>query len=670
MTWPREVHPEIRVYAEETPIMGADGWRKYDGDGEPIYWSLSAELKCVSIRHRAGKTPSQAVLEICGKDTDPLRPAGGYVAGTGLDANGAGQGAIVRPAACHLMEQVKIVKVTPAVDEDPEVETELFRGIVTDIIPDWATERTQVVVSDWRWLLARTPILGWTYFYQVGEVDQHEFLLESLPIFNQGGRPDKYDGDDVATYPASICGPDHEDGAPWTRGDIWNGLRHHYQEEVPEDGGGDQLIPATSHYLDWPAVAAAGHGGGLFGSAIWQNLALGGKCLDQALELLLRQRAGYDWWVRPAAGEEELSVLELFGTAPGTIEGAQSHVTLKRGTPYLSPKDSERDVLAGSPAWNADKVALEIVGLGAKKKFDLTFDTVAGTLIVDWDAIQEEAWCLLTPAEKRKQYRNVFSRYIVPEDLDWVTEFGWAANVLRKRLAGTTLLSFDEATFGADGRPVRLRAQVWRSTSGGEPYTWEEISQEYGGCTPVANGLGIELAGAAREKFWSWDGNLETPTAHEIRITITVEADERLSPAASAISGAYWPRIQRLLLDEQFEYQARREAHMNADGDPLAPVLDGGTDTLFGDGNDDPIRDDGAKLAEAMGDMIDQLGRLGRSGAIKVSGLRTDLVPGVVLDDVTGGGADRPSEPFDTVIRGVDWDLGMHPTTTIHLEAD
>lgn len=664
---PLSVQNPFKVYVETTPVVGADGWRKYDGDGEAIAWVETEELRPLRISDVSGRVPSTAVLEYLGGGTAPLRTGGGYTASTGLDAQGNPAGAIVKPSVCGLMDMVRIVECVPAEGEEEAYEKPIFQGLVVGIAPDWTKETTAILCADWRWLMARTPVLGWTYYYLAGEAEAHEFLQESLAVFNPKGLPNRYAGPDVATYPASICGESSVHSGHWARAHVWNGLRWHFSTNVPTDAG-EELVNSTAHYMAWPALEEEGHGGGLFGDCVWPDLALGGKYLDQALELLARRGAGYDWWVRPPEPGEDLSTLELYGTAPDTIEAGQEHISLARGELYKSPAQSPREVLGGSPAWDAGQVALEVIGLGARKKFDLSFDTVSGTLVKDWTSTQRTAWLGLSLAERRRQYRNVFRRFVVPDDVDWVGEYGWPVGVLRQRLAGAQLLSIDSATVGADGRPVRLRAQIWRSADSGS--SWEELPADRGTVSILPSGIGVELAEAAREKPWTWDGTFESPAEYDLRITVSVEGDERLMPGISAIEGTDWPRLTRLVLAEQFGYEARREAYMNASGSPAAPVMDGGTATLFGDGADDEIRDDTGQLAELMGQVIDQLGRLGRSGPIPLKGIRTDIRPGMVLDDVTGGGTGRPDEPFDTVIRRVTYEFGDHPKTTVYVEAD
>lgn len=653
----------LRVYVETTPVIGEDGWRKYDGGGSAVGWVLRPELHPLSISLTSGPTPSTAQLQQIAADAGPLHVEGPFVAGVGLDANGDPEGEIVKPSACGMMDQVKIVEVTPAGGGEPESETVLFIGIVTEIIPDWKAGTARIVCSDFRWLFPRTPVIGGTFWYQIGEEQAHEFLLACLPVFNARGLPDKYNGADVEDWPASFTGPGRSNAAYWTRGDIWNWLRYHFNTNVPVGEGEEEheVLCSTAHYLDWPEVVAAYYGELLDAANVWPDFMTGGHGLDKVLNQLVRKRGGHDWWLRPNQTGEK-AALELFGTSPDTVDTArQTLFALARGTPGQNVEEAQPDVLGGSPAWNADRVFLSVRGLGARKRYDLTFDTVAGTLEKGWTPAEQAAWLALSNFERRRQYKNVFCRWVIPTEIDWADKFGWAINILRNRPVSPLLWT---TALGPNGQPVRLRAQAWRKISGGD---WEAMPTGHGECSPFPGGAGVHLADQVREKLWTWNADEGSPAAWDLRITVAIEADERLQSSPRTLEGTGWPRLECLILDEAAVYAARREAWMNATAG--VPVLDGGTAALFGEGDDDAIQNGVTRLTSPAEVLLSQLARLGREGHIQISRIRSELTPGCVLTEVTGGGT-RPTEPFNVVIRKVVFAFGDKPTTTVHVEAD
>lgn len=645
----------LAVYVEQTPVVGADGWRRYDGGGEEIDWTETPGLKLVGFNRTSGAPPSEAILEVLGQtDAGPLHGTGPMIAGSGLDSTGSPAGSIVRPEQAWMTDQVKIVH-TPYGEESGTI---VFRGLVTGVIPAWRTESGAVhlVVSDQRWLMQGAPIVGWRHYNPA--LEESSFLAAFLPVFNPNGKGNRCT---VSGYETEIITPGWgASSAFWARGHVWNGLREHFLEPEadPED-----VINYLSHAIDWPELASDGDWAPLFDADnVWPDMAIGGIYCDKALDLLVHKRGGHDWWLAPDGGND-LPVLTLYGTAPGTIAASQTRVSFARGTAGQTVQQAEADVIGGGPSWDASRVALQVLGLGARKRYDLSFDTVAGSAGHGWLSEELTAWLGLSDAERRKQYKNVLRRFVVPLAMDWVSEFGWTANVLGEKLAGAQLVSTDPGSSGSDGQPVRLRAQVWRSKDSGS--TWEELPQTYGGISPIAGGLGIELAEAARDKFWTWDGDEGDPVVYDLRLTISVECEERLAVDPVKLEGTDWPRRDRLLLDDHFKYEARRKAYMNQVGG--SPVLNGGTPDVLGPAADQVVRNDGDRMSLAMVNLADQLARLGREGDIVLSGFRPELKPGDVLEEITGGDV---TEPFGCVIRKVKFEFGDEPKTTVWLEAD
>ena len=295
---------DVRVYVAANQQLDGEGWRVYDAPE----WELRPELKPTAIALTSGATPSSADLVYMASDAGPLHSPGTLFETLGLDAQGNVGGIVAEPAACRVTDQVKIcfapTAASPTGEDEPTEpeETVVFLGLVTKVRPDWASDTVTVHCEDYRWLMQGAPVLGGTFYHSPTET--FGFLLEHLPVFNRGGKKDRYaEVESLHAFVAEGLVTEAANADWWYRGHVWNWLRHHFNTGVPGD------LVSTAHYLDWPELAPDGLGAALFaGSAsvtanknTWPNLALGGQYLDKALAQLVAAASGADNDVGEAA---------------------------------------------------------------------------------------------------------------------------------------------------------------------------------------------------------------------------------------------------------------------------------------------------------------------------------------------------------------------------------
>lgn len=600
-------------------------------------WQLSSAGRLMELDLRSGRAPSAARIAV------ENAPAETEVR-TGIGPDGAPGRPLVGPRNFGLHA---LVKVTAQPGQTEEV---VFLGLVAAHGYDLGAERFVVEARDFRWLLEKIPVLGRQAYRPSSET--YAFELAALPVFNAGGRADRYAaGDSIPAF----APPGSDVAGRWRRGDVWNYLRR-YWNAAPAEG-----LISTAGWLDWPEAVEDGALGFLFeddGESSPPELALGGLTLAGALDELLRGAGKLDWTLAPLA--EGQAQLKVFSTlSPGE---SQRQVTLARGTPGGSARLLRPEVAGGELTLSADRIAARVRALGAPERYDVSFDTASGTLAPGWSSAHQAAWLALSEAERARQYPAVFARWVVPDDLDWTEVFDAQGEetVLgeeRAREFGARLLSADGAVSGADGEPVRIRLQLWRSKDAGA--TWEPAPAGVA-AAPLAGALGVELPAAARQELsrapgaaperWSWDGD-DSPW--DIRVTASLGADRRASFLAQK-SDTGWPASERLVLESGFRFDARRKAWIPASGGH--PVAEGGEPALFGAAAADPERDDRERLAAAAERRLSDLARPSWRGEVRLSALRADVAPGDWLVKLAGGG-DRPDVEVRAAVRRLIWSV-------------
>lgn len=631
-----------------------------------LTWVQDPRLVRYRLRLSDGPSPATLDCELAHRRNAAITASVNPLArADDLDPTGT-TGPVPTPDGWQRFDVVKLCLAEPGADD----EVCKYVGYLVDWTEDLETGIVTLHFEDHRCLLSRIVHRGAWWVDLTQTPVTRTWIEHFVPEFNPRGKPNLYRYYDLNATWLAFVDEASSAAVAWQRGIAWNYLRRYHSVELITTG--DNPIANVRNWLDWSEASSGGWGSTLFGDdASVPDLGQGGGDLCSILDALIRRRADCSWTLG-YDGTSGRARFVLFGTGSDSLTSEQQRVSFARGDVGDKPATGEPEVVGGRLTHSARRTALRQYGLGARKRFDVTLDTVAGTLEQGWTAADQAAWIALDDDERGKQYPHVFLRWVAAANLNWASTFGWAANLVRARQGGGELESGDYSD-----PKVKIRMLVWRSTSAGAPYTWERVPAELH-CSPARGVLGVEFPQGAREErewvpddgedFFTWDGNDGAPAVYQVRVTISVEADERVN-AWNGGDFDEWPDLERMLIDDGYEYQARRDAYLLCDGSGN-PVASGGTETLKGSGADDEIRDDTGKLSDACTRLASQRVRTTVEGSIRLRGLRGDLSVGDYVVKLVSGGDDgtRPDWNVEAPIRALTFDaLGQEPTTSVEV---
>jgi len=656
---------DVRVYrAPRESVFGAAAVPT------SLPWVRDARLRSGVLRLTDGPAPASLHLRLLGRQNSTRGQAPNALAlARDLDPTGT-IGPVPTPHGWQRLDAVKLC-LAPSSAAAAAGERCLYVGYLVEWTEDLATGAVDLAFADARWLLERIAHRGAWWWDETGEA--RVWIEPFLAEFNPRGKKNLYRY--WAEHPAKLAFVDEDapSAVAWQRGLVWNYLRRLYNVSPPAG------IPDTRNWFDWPESSAKGWGSGLWGDDDGAVPGFG-SAGDPVLDVMNRAvcRRGDLSWTLAYDGASGRARPVLFGTGVDSLQTGQRRFALRRGEIGQSVSEAQTPVIGGRLRHTAEDTVLRQHGFGARKRLDISFDTVAGTLEPGWTTADETAWLLLDEDEAASQYPSVFLRWVVPAGTRWASSFGWAANLVRARQAEAELASLD----GSDTRrPIRLLC--WRKVGAGD---WERVPEEVQP-RPCRGALGIEFPVGAREErehipdegadFYTWDGAADD---YHFRVTLSVEADELLAAWQGGDPDG-WPLLERAMVDDGYEYHARREAYLNlgADGEPTADGPGTGAAanagaTLCGSAADDAFRDDSDRLADAVGRLASRRIRTTVDGSVELSGLRADLAVGDYLDRLEGGGATgtRPDWVIASALRGVELDFSdpESPRTRIEISGD
>jgi hypothetical protein len=557
-----------------------------------------------------------------------------------------------------------------------------FCGIVTGwrIVQAGQTEYAEVTCEEIaRWHLARMAVYG-TYLYRV-ETGDNQYVINSLPVFNERKKASQYYGSGGTELNKFIT-PDYnsENGAQkdgtliygghWRLGDILNYLRAEYNLNT----GNHPVL--CDKYLSWPLAVDDVKYDFLFDDGQspanankTADFALGGMSLAEAIDTIVTRAGPYGWWCE---WDDSNNIYNLM--VAHMVSGTETTHNLTRGS-------LGGDVVGGSPAdvpdvasmtleYDWDDARNSLVSFGAKKRFELTVDNGTdsgdfGGLIEGWDTARNAAW-RADGNKKTREFQSFFQRYLFKKDIDWSGYFNNNLYFEGAREPLPTLLSSAfQSTDDDNPEPTKLKVLAWRYKSA----TWEPMPE--GVSLVLLPEGGIMLSGRApnEQTRWADDGSGGYP----IRVTIAVEADERLTTSTNPLEASgdaeplqHWPHLQQVVDNgDEFLYEARTEAYLpvDASGDP---VIDdpNSYSTLGSASSPDVVRDDQAQLDAATQRTLDILSRPEVHGEIVCHDLRFDMQVGDDIGSLTGGG-NRPNITLNAVIGKLEFqglDTGRHQT--------
>jgi len=697
---PLQVPPICRVFVSSTQATSADGkkevWRESDRDLAKTEWVHDPRLVVQSWRLESGATPHSCSVVVPGNDDDgkPLVSNFGLVWGVDQTNQGEELGVVMRPRGIYWFDDVMIIAYAhDDASQDESVGTVVFRGVVSDVWEDLETGLPGFTAMGPRFLMEGSRVHGANVWDERNK--NYVWVPEVLPVFNAGGEADMADDEDVSGSTSTLQPAfTHVGGAGrvhFSRGHVWNYLRHHWQVNPKSS-----VVLPLSGWLNVLELSENGTGSGLFtvpgdSEETYENkrlsMALHGKRLNTAFAALARHGGDHDITVRPDA---EVSTLLLYGTGVNTIESTQRRLTLRRGE--ISKKITASVATGGQPEICGGQLGYSVRNsytrlrmYGARKELDLTVDTAAGSLAEGWLSGNQSTYNgAARDNDDAEVTPSVYRRYVLPDNVDWIEEYGFMIHLLRSGALGATLNSADEATAEASGRAVRVRAQAWYSTDDGS--TWSDVKSSF---TVQTKNLAVMFPHCARygdKTRFTWNGSRSSPVSYDIRLTIKVVLDERLMVEVGSEPDG-WPAREMIRLDDNYKYHARRNCRIrtdngnppDAESEPGTVVLDGGTmcDPAAGILADDVIRDDTSYMQAAARSLHSQLARTRLEGEIVLRGVRVDIFPGDYIEKITGGGGagkagvKRADWPVHAVVRGVRVDASPGAqTTTLALEPD
>jgi len=685
-----------RVYVGSKMAEGSDGgalgYRATPRDLGSVSWRYDARYQVSRVTLNSGGAPDRCVLTLPGNSEGALVTDYGLVWGVDHDNVGEELAPVLRPDGLYALDDILVTIDTPG-DVEPDEVTgyPIFRGHVWSWAEDLASGLPRIVALGPRAMMEGIDVHGVQIWDKVNA--DYAWLGAYRPVFNRGGEPDRCDVDDIyEDNPEAPMRPcfTHRGGYTgnyWTRGDVWNYLRYHWQE-IPHKHSSIPL--GLNGWMNVPELSAEGHGAGMFTvpgaeSGTYsraRQISLAGYDLKKAFVSLARERGNYDIAVEHG---ESASNLVLYGTGKSTISVSQQRITLRRGEITKKVNDDAEDggqpeVFAGTLGYSVRRARTRVRAMGAPKRIDVTFDMSDGTLERGWLSDDEALWVALSDGSKRagRKYGSVFRRYVIPDDIDWTDDFGLAIQLLCKRGLGARLLTSDS---NAAGGPARIKVQAQYYNGG-----WIDCPHRF---WPDGDELSVVFANGCRfgDDRWSWNGNEVSPAERDVRITVSLELDERIYTMVGS-EPAGWPPLVRALVDERaYRYDARQNCHLrthngkppDAETTPGRPLHDGGTmcSPVCGwpAGAEDPIRDDTDRLEAAANELRDQLARAMVTGPITVDGLRPDIRVGAYVEKVSGGGGagrtgvTRADFPVKAVVRKIEID-NEHQQTSLHFKGD
>jgi hypothetical protein len=655
--------------ALRTTVYTSDRSDSYGSHG----WQEQPALDAV-VRQKRGATPSECWLTV---RRDPTADGPAFSARPGevevdLDPSGE-QEQVLHPWALPRHTFVKVECF------DGGIGSILFLGRVWSYRGRGASRTMTALALDYRAELRRIRCKGSRWRRPVA--GDEVWLPDAGPHFNAGGRPDQmYDDSESARDSAFITPAYNRDDSGqidaskdcavfWRCGDALNCLRDLFNSDPASQ------LESTADFLEWPAADET-EDWYLFADSYSaerrvMDLDCTGRSLAWALDQVIGAASDVDWWLQPT-GEDTLKL--VWFSQWKNISGDTDRYTLAVGAPGDDP--AVLDVIDYDLTYDWTETYDQVRAVGARKVVDVTLDTAATSwLAPGWTSADETAWEALpesTDAERKAKlhaYPDVFCTWVAVEDLDWdsVLDTSGYREGARKCFARLCSYSLVEGE-GAD-QPVHLRMQVWRSTDGGS--TWERLPGQVT-AQPLRDRVGFRLPTIVRhaasyggESGYVWSHN--SGTAYDMRLTIAVEADERLVKTASyAVPTDCPPGELFLPAGPRYRHEARRDCWLPTDGGaPASPVLNSATDAEFADGTTTAIQDDGDELETLAERRLDLVNAPRLSGTVTLKYICPWWQPGMMLEELDFGG-EIGAVSVRRAVAEVVYDANAQ-TTTLHL---
>jgi hypothetical protein len=552
----------------------------------------------------------------------------------------------------------------------------VFVGVVSGWRWNRQAAQIEVVAQDYRLILNRVVCRG-SYWYRIHLGGDPVWIDDWGPHFNAEGRKDQQVSA-AGRLATRFCTPDFtidadNYAAAWRCGDALNCLRQLFTIQGPL--GLDQV----DRFIDWPEAKADGGLGGwdwLFTDPETREdrnlgeLDCRGKKLGWAIDQIVSAAGPYDWTLDyQETGKAKLRVFP-------TLEGTFTDVDLSLGATGKSRAADPPDVDDCDFEIDWTEAVKTVRAVGARKRVDLTLqlalaspnvapNTDASSALVPlWGSAEQAAWLALpesSPEKNSQAFQDVFCTYGAPAGLDWSSWLGAAfRDGAREALA--LLVSRMLSETGAAGRPVLVPFRVWRYK--GE--AWEALPGVIG-ATLLKDRVGFRLAADARAykrrepggtaERWTWYLDGATPRLYVLRVSLCVEANERLVEVSEDDTLNWPPGEFCLAAGDKYRYDLQKLCVLRASGG--LPVVNGGADKIFDLATDGAVRWDNEELAALAYRKYRQIAVPAIRGQIPLVGLRGDLKIGHVVGKLYDSGNARhvlPDVELCRAVRSIEYD--------------
>lgn len=679
---PRQIDPDavrLRVaVAPWTPLVGGAGG---------LQWEARDDLRC-RVRLVSGSSPSQCTIWA---HRSPLDEGPTFQAVPGEARQTRilhdRQGSTIAPFG---IREWDFIRVTAEGFNAP-----VFVGLVSGWRWSRQAARIEIVAQDYRLILNRVVCRG-SYWYRYHVGGAAVWIDDLGPHFNAGGQKD-LELNGTVRMVERFCTPDFDADDPlaspdpvvwhavaWRCGDALNCLRQLFTVQAPLG------LEQVGAFIDWPEAKADG------GLMAWDwlftdpdsgddrllgELDCRGKKLGWAIDQIVAAAGPYDWTLDyQEDGKARLRVFK-------TIDSVFTDVDLSLGGTGRNRQADPPDVDDVDLELDWSESVKTVRGVGARKRVDLTLQLAlaspnvspntdaSSSLVPLWSDAQQTALLALaesSPDRNSQAFQDVLCAYGAPAGLDWSTWLG-AAFKDGAREALPLLITEMLAETGAAARPIRVPFRIWRYKGS----AWEPLPACIG-ATLLKDRVGFRLSADARAykkrepggvtERWTWYMDGSTPRLYVLRISLCVEADERLVEEEEDATLNWPPGELYLPAGDKYRYDLQKSCvlHATAAGLPIVNKVASSADKIFDLATDGAVRWDNEELYTLAYRKYRQVAIPMIRGTIPLVGLRKDLKVGDVIGKLYDSGNAKhvlPDVELCRAVRSIDYDDNAQTTS-------
>ena len=566
----------------------------------------------------------------------------------------------------------------------PEEGTVRFVGLLVNAELDLATDTWTCTAMELpRWRMSKYTVKGqlWHNTNLEGNVPPDPVnpmvFHSTFPIFNEDGKRNMF-VDAGGNRLLEFYHPDFKYSsylvAFWRPGDILNYLRKCWWEIVPATGLTILGVEGISKYVNWPEVTEATHPWLFVSDTVDQvldDMPLGSMSLLEAVDAVIRKSGKGAEWSMTFDNGTLMWDLDFYD------KSGISNVTLTRGE-MGSDVGEVAQISEGTIAYDWTHAADNVTVYGQFDKHEVTIaydpngvmlGTFPDIIKPDWDGAAQTAY---QSAQQKNSpaaatdFPGVFIKFRFREDIDWDYAFyGSNVNITKQ---GQREFASEMLTKLASGSG-EIQARVWRWTvtvDGDANFT----------AHPTSVGVTFNEDGSfAVHGNTDEDENIPQATKHTLPrylcainytaptdpwtirpfiLVLSVLGDYRALGNSAVDAPADWPTgledcpdLSKLMN----HYRYRSVQMLDGSG---KPTEDSGTQGILSSISPENINDVNGTLYAAAKRRRESVERPECKGVITLGGHPDwDIVPGRLVEDMTGGGGDWAHPPLPKVYAGV-----------------